>query len=402
MVNTLFSYERFRRDLLLILCFLVGGFLFIYFFVETSIEVYLPKQVKMKTLEEKTLVLDRLFPAKERQISLSPVDFSKELCILTSPQRPDSIDKNRLFLAHKTGWMREEVFLDNWIYLKEQPQGYFLSKEKTPLAFRVVENRGKLFVEQDLKFEIDSEKFQISSVKGFYPEVKPLEEKNLPDYFSLLFISPFIGKDILKKGDFYLMELDNIPIFIKQNDLFVFQDGKWQKSKGNDTKGLPIFRVGDISDSRIFIEGWDGEGRYFYKILFTQRAKEPLKKSINWISQVKKRTNTKVSMSLLGKRMILKKGDWLVEKNKKWIALRTDSQKENFLKQKLESEVFVFEDIEENKGDKKLIGFLYNPTRTKALKMEIPFGSKTTIPVPKIPTPEQKSMYTPLKGRGDQ
>jgi len=402
MVYAFFSYERFRRDLLLILCFLVLGLLFIHFFIETSIEVYLPKEVKVKALEEKTLVLDRLFPTKERLVSLSPVDFSKELYILTSPQRPNSIDKNRLFLAHKTGWMREEVFLDKWIYLKEKPQGYFLSEEKTPLAFRVIENRGKLFIEQNLKFEIDSEKFLMSSVKGFYPEIKPLEEKNPPDYFNLLFISNFIGKDILKKGDFYLMELNNNPIFIKQNDLFVFQDGKWQKSEGNDTKDLPIFRVGDISGSRIFIEGWDGDGRYFYKNLFAKRAKEPLKKSASWISQVKKRTNTKVSMTLSGKRMILKKGDWLIEKNKKWIALRTDSQKENFLKQKLESEVFVFEDIEENKGDKKFIGFLYNPTRTKALKMAIPFGNKTTIPVPKIPALKQESMYTPLKRRGDQ
>lgn len=389
----LLSYKKIIRDLTFVFFATTLGLTLLYFYGENNFQMLDCKVPKVLGGVKKPLQLTHLYPENESKMPIEPVDFSKELVLLTSPQKPGEEGKERLYITHVRGWMKEEIFLDQWFYLKKTAKAYFSSKEKTPLGFKVVENEKGLFIQQKIECEELSQNYQPKIAKGFYPEIKPFEEKDMPPLFSELFKSSYIGKDLLKKGANYQLLIGDVPYFVQKGDLFAFIDGNWIKLEFNKESSHPLFRIGETDENKLFVEGWDSEGNYYSKSFQAAKSKEPGKKAKNWISQIKKRTKTKVSMSILGQRMILKKGDWLVEKSKRWSALRTDLQKEKFLKQKGESEVFVFEKIEENKGDKKLMGFLYNTTRTQKVSMTFSFKNTTNSVTPAPPL--RKSRFIP-------
>lgn len=377
------------------------GFLLFEFLVDPKIQFLLtnPKiPLKTQFLQRQKLAFSTFFPEEKVKTAVIPCDLSKEIEVLACPSRPGSEGVEKLFIFLKSSQSKQEIDLETWVYLDSQKNGFCFSFSETPLSLRLVKKSGAIFVEINLQAEALEEKGLIlEAPEGFFVEKKPLLENGIKPPFESLFQGRFLGKDLLCKDGVYRLETESGSLFIKKGDLLVFEKTKWRRVDSfTDAKDDPLACIKKLSNMGLTIDAWDKDGKYFSKILTLQKEQEPSNRPTNWISEVRKRTKTKVSITISGKKILLRKGDWLVEKKGRWLVLRLDSQKENHLKQKTESEIFVFEDILEDKGDKKMVGFLYNPTRTKSKRMEFPFaGSKT-----KKTTNNQKNMYIPFTRKG--
>lgn len=403
MVFFLLTYKKIVRDFFYSSCAIVLGLALLCFYFEARSQLIDYKVPKVNFSKRDPLALAFLYPEKETKLVVEPVDFSKKLVLFFSPQKPGSKGQECLYIGGIREEKREKVFLDSWFNLKTTSSGYCLSQEKTPLAFRVIKKGKRFYIEQDIECKNLSGSCLPEFTKGFFPVTKPYEEKTIPAPFVELFKSSYIGKDLLRVGDNFHLLVNDESIFMKKGDLFAFIDQRWTKSEIVEKNDQPLFRIKEVNSAQLILEGWDLNGKYYTRALRVKKIRPPQKKPANWISQIRKRTKNKVSANVNGKRMFLKKGDWLVEKNKKWSALRTDLQKEKFLMLKGESDVFVFENIDEKKGDKKLVGFLYNASRTQKQLMTISFKNKqstiVSTPVPEKKTSSSENKMPPSESR---
>lgn len=68
--------------------------------------------------------------------------------------------------------------------------------------------------------------------------------------------------------------------------------------------------------------------------------------------------------------MVLKVGDWVLKSGGKWRILRKKDEHDALLNGKLSGELFVFEQISQNQGQKSIRGRLFNEGRSQAVVIE--------------------------------
>lgn len=389
MLKTMFSHRSARYDLLIGLALLSALFLFIEFYPSSHIEMFLPKQVDYSSLNYKKQVvyegysLDRSFPYTEEKKTLVVCDLSNQIKLQVNPNRPDSSDKQICYMILSGSNAKEKIEFNQPIYLEAKDKSFKFSKNKTPLALIISEKNNSFYSNIKIQSEeLEKEGYKIADLKGFKPAVEYYSEKKLIEPFKTLFNGLFNGVDLLSKDKLYQFQVDYNPLYFQRGDIFVFEKNKWQKVDSLANKeNLPIFRVKQVDRSKLQLEGWSKDGKYFSSSFSPPKASSRRNKTTINIQEIRKRTSEKVSAKVSGKRMIIKVGDWLINKNGNWSILKTDFQKENFLKHKSDSEVFVFERIVENKGNRKIIALLYNPSRTSEQRLEFSFANtrKKTI-----------------------
>ena len=88
------------------------------------------------------------------------------------------------------------------------------------------------------------------------------------------------------------------------------------------------------------------------------------------------RSSTQVSCLFGKKRLIVKKGDWLVRTASGWRNLRRAEEIEDCLYHRLKGELFIFDSIEKEQGKWTMHGHLFDIQRYFATPVSLPIDSE--------------------------
>lgn len=158
----------------------------------------------------------------------------------------------------------------------------------------------------------------------------------------------------------------------KEGEFFAWQEGAWKKTTSFQ-EGI-LARIS--SESPLYIEVWDKEA--YYRFPLSPRNAPPWKvQPEELFSSIRARSSHQISCLLEKQWLLLKTGDWAVRGDQKWRPLRTQEEKNLYLRGEIVGELFVFDTIEERGGVKFLIGKFCNLAKTELFAVEFPFPKKT-------------------------
>lgn len=186
-----------------------------------------------------------------------------------------------------------------------------------------------------------------------------------------LLISRYGGKAYAaKKGKLRLFFSGGERLFVGPNDLFFFENEKWQA--GQKAK-CPLARVESVTGNSIELKVWNEAGTSFEKVRLSVKSPEPMMARPEQIfTQVRKRTSSKASLKVGNRQMIIKKGDWLIKSKHGFQAIQTGKELQALLDDQSAEELFVFDGW----VDGCFKGTLFSSSRTSAADVKLPLMGK--------------------------
>ena len=170
------------------------------------------------------------------------------------------------------------------------------------------------------------------------------------------------------------IEIGSPPYFLgaKLGEWMVWEEGRWKLSESaKDRSNRPIARIVSNGRRNLTVEGWDSEGHI--RLLIPFFSGTPFKaRPEDLFSAVRIRSEKQISCMLEKQCLVLKPGDWVLKVGNRWKILRKKQERESFLNQEMEGELFVFEQIVQKLGQKVIQGRLFNAGRSQAAPIEIP------------------------------
>lgn len=153
-------------------------------------------------------------------------------------------------------------------------------------------------------------------------------------------------------------------VFLQQGDFLSWKNGKWVSGS---EPSAPLAIVKKIEGTEIVLQAWDETGFESTEIRVPHKNREhSLPKIDKYLSSVRRRSANQVTALLGGKRVILKKGDWVLKTKNGWRNLRSLQDIQAYLNNELVGQLFVLESIE-NAADGKpvIMGNFFDETRTQ-------------------------------------
>jgi len=322
------------------------------------------------------------------RIAINVFPIKEQLEIYTIESRFDFLDKKVKFeVKFKNSNKIKRVCEESKLYLTEKQADIFeFSDEKTSFSMQI-----KKIDKENLKviLEADLLSLGIDNIKEnvFESFILPISDLSFTDNiedkyeFKMLKSSKWWGIDhflnIHNKEEINSqkerLEIDTDILFLEEKDILIFKDGKWKIAFLNEnTLNYPIARIKNIDAKAIEIEAWDISGNNKYSFFIFSNSKTPfLTKSDQFITQIKKRTNTHISCMLDKQRLVLKEKDMLIKKDNRWKLLKRDVILDDIKNE----ELFYFDKIEDRNSKRFLIGYLFNSMRTNYQKIEVPITS---------------------------
>ena len=185
--------------------------------------------------------------------------------------------------------------------------------------------------------------------------------------------------------------------FVEEGDYLVWNNGRWYIPKlGEDTENLPLLHVQKIEERLLRCELWESGGKA--RILLN------LAKSIdiwppNYIQHEFKFLGSRARQQLIvemgKKRLILNPYDWLLRVNDDWIPLCNEEDIDQYVNGQLKGELFIFDSLVKKEGQQKLIGHLFNISRTEMQIIEIPLQQGNNSPIFSSPVEKNWSKEKP-------
>lgn len=165
--------------------------------------------------------------------------------------------------------------------------------------------------------------------------------------------------------------------YVGQGDYLSWVEGKWTPTSLEEaSQKLPLARIGPCRGTQLEIEAWDETG--FYPLEIKWEKESPLRmqyKTEEIISSVRLRTSSAVTCAMGKRRLILKKGDWLLRSSQGWHKLKSLEDIENCLQHKIRGELFIFDGVKKEGAKTTLLGHLFDPMRTQVQPIVIPIAA---------------------------
>jgi hypothetical protein len=124
------------------------------------------------------------------------------------------------------------------------------------------------------------------------------------------------------------------------------------------------------------IQAWDEKGFSDFKVQLTlQPTTRSNAKIETALSLPRLRNTTQISCVLGKRRMILKKGDFVLKTAAGWHHVRTGQEMESCFKHRIKGDLFVFDGIEKEDGKMIAKGRFFDPMRTQFQTCSVPIAA---------------------------
>ncbi|MCY3974558.1 MAG: hypothetical protein OXF02_03320 [Simkaniaceae bacterium] len=337
---------------------------------------------------------DRLLPLFSRVRSFPFFALEKEL-FLPACDAETETEGSCVRIGFATSGRIEKLRLGKRVYLAySDPSGPSLSKTITPLwIIPHFEAPSGIRIEAGLLLpdEGNGEGRRFCERAFFHPARSPgmhptkEEGADLSSMREALARGKAYGRDLLFAtygGAFYRQrtthervepgDATHTSFYLKRGDGLVWKEARFVREEPG-SHHLPEARVRAITDSEIewlLREVAGEEGTIF--IQKKENTPPPANLMEETFSEVRKRTASRTSCRLKGKKVVLKPGDWLLHTPRGWHVADTLREVEAVLHFRWGGELFVFDGIEERGGRSCIKGTLFNPPRTQKRVIVLP------------------------------
>lgn len=347
--------------------------------------------------------LDLSLPAKKQissyeEIGLGPLALNgmrvrcpvpglgREIALLGKNTRPDAQDV-AILLGLKSAAEERVVMSGETVYVRQDSDRFSFSSEKTPIAITPISlDENSVLIEVRLNEE--KGEFILKNACLIPKEIEALA------YAKTLRDAKWWGPDILIQncgGDEYQhlrfkhkIEFSDANVcFIGEGDLLAWEEDQWRHvSSDTISPFLPLARVAAITPRGIELQAWDESGFYPMNVkISSQQLPKGAFKLEEIFSSMRPRTASRLSCLLGKRRVVLKEGDWWLKTPAKWHNLKTVSEIEDFLQHKIQGELFIFDQMDTEKGKIVMKGRLFDTMRTQMTPVALAVSSekKTSI-----------------------
>ncbi len=162
--------------------------------------------------------------------------------------------------------------------------------------------------------------------------------------------------------------------FVKPGDYLTWANNQWMLTSLEEASPkLPLARIGPSRGGQVEIEAWDETGFFPLEVKWERESAPKMQYRVEEIlSSVRLRTSSAVTCVMGKRRLILKKGDWLLRTSQGWHKLKSLEDIENCLQHKVRGELFVFDGVKKEGPKATLLGHLFDPMRTQVQPIVIP------------------------------
>ena len=322
--------------------------------------------------------------------------IAEEVAILAFNSRPDAVQKEAKILLRLKDGMQMTACNGKQFFLQERTEGKGLtfSEGETALWVKpILLDNGNVLMEAGRRM-ISKEGEVLGEEKGEY--VVSLI-KGAPQDKSLIALEELklarcIGHDalILKYGGKeyaswrdkvkieFILEGRSYACFVGKGDVLQYKENEWRVTPAQAVdKRLPMARVVIAVAKAVEIEGWDESG--FFSVhtkIASAPAGQPLNNQELLPTGLRLRSSTQVSCLFGKKRLVIKKGDWLVRTQTGMRNLKRAQEIEDYLFHRLKGELFIFDGIEKQQGKTLLQGHLFDCMRLQATSVTIPIETE--------------------------
>jgi len=321
-----------------------------------------------------------------------------DFTVLAYNSRPD-VAKREASLLVSLGRGREQRVIPNGkaFFLQERAEGKGLmfSEEQTSLQVQpVLLDNGNILVEVVRKLISKEGQLVREEKSEYYTLPKGMHAMEKGSFVEELKTVRCLGSDMLIQkygGSEFATWRDKIKIefkkgsqnyacFVSSGDHLQYCDGEWRVvSLEKASRDLPLAYVKSATMRGVELQGWDDSGFFPLEIDVAAEQVVPLTVKLDAVpSALHLRSPTQVSCALGKKRMILKKGDWLLKTSIGWRRLSRKDELEACLYHRLKGELLIFDGIVKQQGQLVLSGHLFDENRTNVqpLSLLIESGKK--------------------------
>ena len=379
-------------------------------------------------------------------LSLNPanqaafLNLDHEIVILAKNARPDAplSRAGKILVGLKSSGEEREVTSGSLIYLRYDPAAtgavFRFSSEPDALWIKpvIMEQSGVLIElgrEVTVQGSVEQETSNFVLPEPSASDVmggRALGRRSAGKEIEALKLTSVWGRDVLfeKYGgkEFQLMK-EKIKLefanpsqvcFVSQGDYLTLWEGLWRVVALQEAHpDSPLLYVKTISANGAEIQAWDATGFYPFQLkLDIQRPPKLAPRPEGLPSSLRVRTISQVTCLLGKRRLILKRGDWLLKTATGWRNIKRPQDIEDCLYHRLKGELFVFDAIEKEGGKMVLKGNLFDEMRTQAYPVVIAIENEKKAPrkgrprkLPfssTLPKQPEKLAFGPRESPGDR
>jgi len=393
-----------------VLLFSVGFFFVLFLSSESSFE--------NGTIRLERTGRERVFPLEKigwgplslgGMRSLGPVpNLARELILIGRNNRPDAKKDSALLLGLKSTAQEKLVASGDLVYLKRQNEGTFLFSDKqTDLAIRPLglEGEGAL-VEVMLAGSDGPQRGEITlgcaAQGGLEEEPYWKSMKAAQSWGPDLFLQKFGGSEYPSLLFKHKLKAGEQVFFVSEGDLLTWGSQGWAVSLETPLEE-PIARIASITPRGIQIQIWDPTGFHSETLTLPvhHAPRQPIKAD-ELMTKVKARSKAEISCLLGKKRAVIKEGDWWVKTATGWKSLKTVADIEDFVHHRLQGELFIFDQIELDKGKIVVRGHHFDAMRTQMQPLNLNLTSAEKNSMALARRMAKASQGSPLTVKGDE
>lgn len=326
--------------------------------------------------------------------------IAEEISVVSFNSRPDVLQKDaKILIVIRES--KEQSILNNGkiMFLKERSEGKGLAISDTPTALwikPILLDNGNVLIEAGRKL-ISKQGQLINEEKGEF--ISSLQrtsafrhhESHLT-YFSDLKTAQHLGQDPLIAqygGKEYANWKEKIKcqftsdgksyaVFVSSGDFLQFKDGEWRCIRdGVIDPHLPLAHVISTTSKEVQVHAWDDSGFFSVDVAVLSGKLNSTNVTHDLLpTSLRLRSNTQVSCIFGKRRLIIKKGDWLLRTAAGWRNLRKAQDIEDCLFHRIKGELFIFDQIEKQGGKHVLQGHLFDAQRTLSTLVVLPIDTE--------------------------
>jgi hypothetical protein len=335
------------------------------------------------------------------QFSSFTPNLSREIVVIARNTRPDARSEEICLMLSLKSCKQEQVVLNGQqVFLefdeKAGPPGDSLkfSPDKTSLWVRpLVLDKNSVLIEVVKEVHSDGMESSYEEKTQFVLQVASRMREKAPNpveelYAQTLRQGKCWGADMLLQrygGEEYkeLMDRHKVELgdgtstylcFLAQGDFLTWEEDHWRPCSLEEmSHNAPAAYVKNLSDKEMEIEVWDESGFYSLNVkLEPMRIPKLVCRPDSLPSSIRLRTTSQINCVLGKRRLILRKGDWLMRNASGWRILKKFQEIEDCLQHKLKGELLIFDGIEKEMGQILLKGHVFDEMRTQIQSISIP------------------------------
>jgi len=296
--------------------------------------------------------------------------IAEEVAIHAFNSRPDAVQKEAKILVKLKEGVQTVVTNGKQLFLQERTEGkgVVFSEDETALWIKpILLDNGNVLMEAGRRL-ISKEGQLLGEEKGEYVVtlVKGAQQEKALAYLEELKGARAVGHDALIAkygGKEYALWRDKVKIefapeghsyacFVGKGDVLQYKESEWRVLSAEAIdKCLPMARVLAASPKAVEIEGWDESG-FFCVHAKLPSIQQPMPVGTQELlpTGLRLRSSTQVSCLFGKKRLVIKKGDWVLRTASGVRNLKRAQEIEDCLYHRLKGELFIFDGIEKQQG----------------------------------------------------